>query len=615
MSSRAAILAQLGKSPNLAVERVLGQAMSFEQAPTTVELAEVVLERNNRAGWVALIRNFDRLGEELQRRLIERPRELFGPLSETIDETSGDSRANVIHIVRQAADAKLVTLLSETLMDARDEVRQLAGESLLDAIRRFRINGYLSPNATDNEFASLQRAIDFALAQYKTHRQQPALHAALIFERRQDSAMWASFSDGYAEASRAANIILRAPTDPLLAPALYLALASPLKVAAVYGFSSGEGGELGHAIAKQSFRLVDPLIGRASMSITHAKILASPKRDVPWNNENWIEYLRLIERLGLPAPLKIAWLGRMLEVPAGAVQKIMTLVAIAATELPDGIPLLAAYVIDPDERVARVAARALLGRKRADTKPFLEALATSPHESVRKMAAIAAGPARFEKHWKDYPKLPPAVQVNKTRALSSNDMSFGDQLRAKLESPQHADTVQALRLLQTLSDLRPYRADIIRLCGDDDPRVVAGAVRLVGRLDDPSLLEILEAAAQHTDPRVRANSVEAMEQLHVANRSQQVLAMLNSRHNRERANAIKALSSYDFVTARETLAKMLLDPNPMHRISALWVVDQLAVLDIIRQVTTLARRDGNAHVRGRAAELLDRVTAAAQVAT
>jgi HEAT repeat protein len=130
-------------------------------------------------------------------------------------------------------------------------------------------------------------------------------------------------------------------------------------------------------------------------------------------------------------------------------------------------------------------------------------------------------------------------------------------------------------------------------------------VRLVGRLEDPRLKDLLEAAAQHTDARVRANAVESMEDLHLADRSQQVLAMLNSRHSRERANAIRSLGKCNFATARECLQRMLADPNPLHRMSALWVVAQLNMLETMRQVSHIARRDPNHRVRKQAAEMLE----------
>jgi hypothetical protein len=93
--------------------------------------------------------------------------------------------------------------------------------------------------------------------------------------------------------------------------------------------------------------------------------------------------------------------------------------------------------------------------------------------------------------------------------------------------------------------------------------------------------------------------------LHIADNSQRVLAMLNSRHSRERANAIKAIGSFDFNTAKECLSRMLPDSSPLHRMSALWVVGQLNLIEVLRQVSNISRRDPNLRVRSRAAEMIE----------
>ena len=69
-----------------------------------------------------------------------------------------------------------------------------------------------------------------------------------------------------------------------------------------------------------------------------------------------------------------------------------------------------------------------------------------------------------------------------------------------------------------------------------------------------------------------------------------------------------AQALFDFATARECLIRMLTDPNPLHRMSALWVVSQLQVLEIVRQVSATSRRDTNMRVRRRAADMLETVT-------
>lgn len=609
MSLRAKILEQLRTSSNAAVERVLEQALAYETPDHAGALAAVLLARNQRPGWVAMVKHFDRLGETTQRQILERPRELFAPLADTVDETAGEARANVIRIVQKAADAKLVYLLAEALMDARPEVRQLAADSLLDAMRRWRTQGFSATGHTDQDQDNLRRAVDFALTHYKTHRQPAALLAALVSERRVDAPLWNVFNDQFAEATRNATALLRQPTDAQLATPLYLALASPLKSAALHGLSVADKPELVQELAGQSFRLVDPMLAESCSAIGHMHALASPRGVIPWNDETWPAWLRLIVASGMPATEKLAWLARMLDAPgATAVRKMIVLEHVARLRMLESLQILAAYASDPDRRVARFAARALLATDHPELRTYASAVATSPHAEVRRLATSSRGGTRFEKLWTTYPKLPPAVQVNTTRTLASNETHFSEELRAKLTSVQPTDVLQGLRVLGTLADLRPYRENVIALCAHNDARVSSLAVKLVGKLGDASLLDLLEAAARHVDPRVRANAIEAMEQLRIADRSQQVLAMLNSRYNRERANAIKALSQFNFTTARETLSKMLLDPNPMHRVSALWVVEQLALMDLARQVATMARRDSNQHVRTRAAELLARST-------
>jgi HEAT repeat protein len=209
----------------------------------------------------------------------------------------------------------------------------------------------------------------------------------------------------------------------------------------------------------------------------------------------------------------------------------------------------------------------------------------------------------FDKAWNAYQQLPPVMQRTTARNVAM-DPVLAEQLRVKLQGSSH-EVAQALKMIAALPNLIPYRNQIIQLCGHGDPRVAAIAVSLVGRLEDPRYKDLLEAAAHHADARVRANAVESMEQLHIADRSAQVLAMLNSRHNRERANAIKALGQFNFATARECLQHMLLDSNPLHRMSALWVVGQLNIVEIMRQVSNIARRDPNLRVRKRALEMLE----------
>ena len=290
------------------------------------------------------------------------------------------------------------------------------------------------------------------------------------------------------------------------------------------------------------------------------------------------------------------------------------------------------------EVALRSACRYLLSAGRHTEWRGLAAGTTSPHLSVRRMAGMvhvsgsgrtgvatvaervtavvgtagsggAADPGFGPRLGQNIPEMPAAVQHSTARAAAATDPLFLEQMKVKLASGATLEVAQGLKMIGVLPNLAAYRAQIIRLCGHADVRVAAAAVKLVGRLEDPRLKDLLEFAAQHADPRACGRTLlRSMAALHIADRSQQVLTMLESRHNRERANAIKAISEFDFVTARECLQRMLTDQNPLHRISALWVVQQLHLPGLFRQVSSLARRDPNVRVRKRAAEMVETLT-------
>jgi HEAT repeat protein len=653
MSVRSTILLRLAASANLAVEAVVEQALlAGPSATEQQELFTIIETRDMRPGWAALIKVYHQLAEEIQQKLLQRHSELFRPLSDAMQDIEGPARGNVIEIIRRSEDPRLVYLLAQALMDSRPEIRESAGESLLAAaIRHQQHTGEpaFAEMPHDPEAASeLRRALDHSLRLYKTHKQQTALLAAVLSERQQDGPTWAHFQDSHDEITRAAASLLRNPSPqygPALAAATLLALGSPLKPAAMAGLASAQDLPTASAIARESFRLLDPVLRDAAAGIGNLKPLHVLWKEAPPSSDTWQHWLHLLQAVGLQPVEKMMWLTRLLErAPTSGeyavTWKLTTMRAIADGGGHEAGRLFARLLSDPSERVARCAARHMLSRRHADWRSLI-AGSPIPHASVRRMlgamqaagsgggalgnkatipslterlAAITANDAagaenpEFPRVWSEYPEMPPAVQHSTARTLANADPQYIEQMKTKLSSAIAADVAQGLKMIAVLPSIVPFRGQIIALCGHPDVRIASVAVKLVGRLEDPRLKELLEAAAHHADGRVRANAVEAMAALRIARHSQQVLAMIHSRHNRERANAIKAISEFDFTTAKDCLRRMLADTNPLHRISALWVIEQLALPELFRQVSVLARRDPNARVRKRASDMLESLT-------
>lgn len=626
MTVRQEILQKFAITKNGAADRVIGRALADSQGRQQHELTMLLLQRNNRAGWISLVRCYDRLSEDLQAELLNRKRELFGPLNDAMDDSDGPSRLNVIQIVRKCGESKLAFLLTEALNDSRDEVRKAAASALLEAIRNYRAARIAAWDNPDNapehipDPQDLRKAVDFALRQYRKHKQPEIVLAALLFERQQDSPLWGALHDTtYDEASRQAVALLRQLKNPELAEAAMLALGSPLKTAAMAGFLYCESPKVFAALAHESYRLVDPVLSHVANDLGHPNSLNQIPEPPPWDNDNWLHWLRLLDTLDLPTTTKLEWLIKMIETAPegrdGVPRKLMVLHSLAKLQMQEAMQVISELMSDPDERVARSATRWMMSRKPTHWKSRVAPMLMSPHASVRKLVSNIVTPDRFAHLWKEYEKLPPAVQVSTARNISEDDNDFEPQLKNKLAHGTPADILQAMRIVATLPNLMPYRDQIITLCGHPDIKIAGTAVHMTGRLNDPRLRDLLEAAAKHADPRVRANAIEAMEQLSIAGQSQQLAMMLNSRFNRERANAIKAISNIHFNQARDCLIRMLQDSNPMHRISAMWVVNQIGIMEIFKHVSSIARKDQNSHVRSRAMEILQRLTDVAGAGT
>ncbi len=201
MPGRKDILQQLADSRNLAVEPIVAAALQEAPPEEQSDLADILLQRNHRAGWITLIRLYHQLIPAIQEKILSRPRDLFGPLADSMQESDGPTRENIIEIVRRCADGRLVFLLAEALIDTRPEVRELAGSSLLEAVRKFIAPGsdaWETPNGTTD----LHRAIEFSLRQYRCPKKRQHVHAilaALISERQQVGATWAHFQDPHAD--------------------------------------------------------------------------------------------------------------------------------------------------------------------------------------------------------------------------------------------------------------------------------------------------------------------------------------------------------------------------------------------------------------------------------
>jgi hypothetical protein len=285
---------------------------------------------------------------------------------------------------------------------------------------------------------------------------------------------------------------------------------------------------------------------------------------------------------------------------------------------------LSDYAFDADPSVARSAATrwSTLGvtpppagtPAAARRREIASLLARSPHDGVRSTAALEL--ARLD------PFAPhPAGRLVARRLLERDPPGFVRLVRAELGAGGSA--LNALMLIRSLRLEARFEMDLMDLASNaPDDRTRATAVAALGTIDSDPARRVVRASLNAPDQRVRSNAVEA-----VAADDAVLLEYKDDRSHRVRASAVRRVLSTPGEgagagpareSAAETLARMLGDDRPEHRLSGAWAAERVVLpgrrpvlgtgwRSVVRSVTDAAERDADDRVRLRAARCLRRL--------
>ncbi len=273
-------------------------------------------------------------------------------------------------------------------------------------------------------------------------------------------------------------------------------------------------------------------------------------------------------------------------------------------EIFAGPDVLAGFLFDESESIARIALRQLLIMQWEGLDRLLPDLVNSNHESIGRLAAHRLAPVAFDRLWKRWPKLTAQQRLASGRALIKIDVHFHEQLRRKMVSRDGRDITRAIAMIDQLGQAEFFRETLLHFCDHADNRIVASAVRALGPMEGGDVRMKLEMALDHSNARVRANAVEALDQQDGDRHLRQLVAMAAGDENRPRANAIKSLMAHRAADALRALASMLNDSRPRHRISALWVAGELGLLQLAELIADISANDNDPAVRDKAGQAL-----------
>ena len=261
------------------------------------------------------------------------------------------------------------------------------------------------------------------------------------------------------------------------------------------------------------------------------------------------------------------------------------------------LSLLRSFLSDPDERLARLAARDIVRRRPADFENVLIQLMAAAPDSVRRIVSRSVGQAGFEHFWERFERLDRTTRRAAGRAMLKVLPDGLARLERKLRAGPLEQRIRAMTVAQELGVAERLAPQITQLCHDPHPRLRSKAVAVLAGMRSLPPDAVLKTVLHDSDPRVRANAIEVLEARHRADFIPLLIQRSREGSNRERANAIKALHRMRVGPTSSQLVAMMQDPRPEHRISALWALRQIGLWRMLGEVGRLAKEDENQRVR------------------
>ncbi len=607
MSHAAPILARLRTLDDPSVDDALAAALPTADEADRGPIAELILERHDPAALRRLVECYDRLPTPVQRRMVRHAAELFRPIREACGG-GGGSALNALELIRRSRAWRLVYLAADRMRHGDEAQRAAAGRCLLELARAVitSAGGAEEQWVSPEDAAFLLTAVEEAVAAYRLHRRAEPLGAmALLYPRPMPRAV---------AALRRSNDAAVEPMRRLLAEAAEPAMAAWLVRALAEATFSGpaaagltrliESGQW-EAVAGAGHILILPNVRRAvarqTCLVTAWSTALAGSADHPsMGGPGLVAWVRA---LPLERDDRVAWVAKL----RGDTDRLTRLAALrtliaeardaAAKPVQDAIT---GFTEDTDPAIARVALWHLIHAGCPDLPRLLATLANSPHESVRELARRRLAPLGFERLWQRWRRLDHEQRLAAGRAQLKIDPGFHRQVAERLRAADRRDRLQALEMIGELNQGGFFIETLVDLLESEDAFLASAAARALGTADDDRAVEALERALHHRDARVRANAVESLDRARSNRHVASLMQMADSDDSRPRANAIAALMKMRTGAAIAALREMLGDGRAAHRRSALWLAEQLGLIDVARQVVEVAVTDPDPRLRERA---------------
>ena len=608
MPERMTVFESLAASDNLAADAVLVQSLHRAQPPYDRYIFNTLLQRGRPFGLMQLVGRFPKLSESLQREMIAQLSQFFAPLRLCIGSKDQRLVLGALELIRKGGNFRLAYLLSAALRSASARVRTAAGEGLLELVRCY-VQADVSAMDEerrlhhDEDRSFLAQAVTQALEAFDTHLQTTVIAAAAYLGETTENVILGLNRHDSPKCWRAVSEYLTTSHDPPAAGMILRALGkSDWRNAAARSIALCRRDDFMHAVIRNGWLLLDEEIAKGCAAVRRlmwleediAPLLRVPEDDLP-------KAMRFLLHIGVPAEQKMEWFERALKSNVLPLQT-EALRAMCRMEHPRAFELLRTVSTRSDPHLARIALLEVRRRSVASVAEE-ELLNTALQQSSPADPELDAADQIFAKYWNAFDELSDAARCEAGQAMVQEVFDVQRRLRAKLASSNSQDRLRAALVVRALGMAVEFEEQILRSVQDRDALVRSCAVSLLPELDNPAALRLARAALLDPDERVHANAIEAVGDLAPADNIDLLVPALQRENNRVQANAVKVLMTQNVREAAENLVRMLHSPVSNMRISALWVIKELHLADLIESVSQMAQNDPHPQVRKWAGQL------------
>jgi hypothetical protein len=629
-----AAFAYLADERNVAADAALAEVLPHLEPAAQSAAFELLLKRAHIPTLAVLVARFGDFDERLQGLVVAGADGLSAGLRMAVLSPAFRQRANAIDIITRSNSGKLAYLLADALRARCRKTRELAAAGLhqltarlLDrsdadahsaqiesgragSARPIFPGGHGPSYRTAEDFTAqanlLAQALATAVRRWETHFQPKVLEAALWLADLLEPVILKKLEERRTKIVLALRGVLAGATDPRLARAVLRFLAVPaLREAAARGISRARDPAFLQTVLTEARLLDDSRIERGCRWIRGGKwIQETVHLLLNWDGGDASGAVRLLAASGAPQQRKIEAYRELIDGGRSELRRAAFTQLLRDKSGP-ATRLLSVLATRTNDDMADAAVRELR-RRSGEAGPTTATLRTQ---------AVGGGDLRasdaFERYWTEFDKMTAGQRAEASASLRAQVPNLSDSLRRRLRSKMSVDRARALNMILSLHLAKQHAEEIYLLVYDPDPVVRGCAVAVLAELPGATTHRLLYFAINDPDERVQANAIEVLDRLDLDERIALTEPKLKSASGRVRAGAVKSLLRAEVHEAGETLLHMLEDQSPMHRLSALWVVERLMLQTASDRVTALSDSDPDERVRQRARHVLERLTGSA----